>query len=618
MEDKAKNLIIENISTLKEISHKFNTYQVTKIDLTRIIYFLTQFETYERVKVIIELLKNIDFIDSTRMTFLLKKAYDKLEPNLLQKPLISSLGGIQDSSAVVCYQLLKQLFDKEEDTLNQLIDLNSIGNRILNDSPTSIIFFDDNITSGTQLFDFFQELIVGKENAELIKYPLTREEYESLKKIPIRICYAIQLSEECIKNIERIKKDYNLDIEISCGKVDFNNYLDFQSNTMQSEEEATFAQNFLKEIAKPLYDDKNWSYETTYCRLLGYGNLGKLTVFYYNVPKSLMPVFWKFGFIKSQPWFPLFPETQEQKKIVKADIKMDPFRIELIDHWILSTPLNRKPKISFGFSSNGEISQSISLAIPSHLVVENYLNKIMILNEIKPAENNTATNKSNIADKIKDVYSTKIVSEEDYRKYLIEVDNYNQHVRTFKNNLLKFIWIHSSSQSIEFLLENNGTIAATNCIVKIFYNTGEFIFNNFSEFEKPKFDLKTPKLENFDSSKKVSVLFTKYSQMTNVNSFRYHANHETFEKDKDYSIRPFNDIRIGHNDISSDSLNMTRMKLDKLSFDIQYEINYNEEADTFSGNLKIEFKELDYINDSIKNELDSKIDSIKHDLKYLN
>lgn len=257
MDIKSKQLVIDSLPILNEITDKINSYQVVNIDLNRVIYFLTQFENSQQIEIIIRLLSNIQFLDSSKITHLLKKAYKKIEPELLEKPLISSLGGIQDSSAVVCYQLLKQLFDSEEDTLNSIVDINSLGKYIEENEISVIILFDDNITSGTQLYDFFTELIKGKDKSEFFKNPITPKQYERIKQIPIRICYAIQLSEKSNEIIDKVRKDFSLDIKIHVGKVDYDNYLEYGSNIMYSEEEEKFSKKFIKEISTVLYEDKN-------------------------------------------------------------------------------------------------------------------------------------------------------------------------------------------------------------------------------------------------------------------------------------------------------------------------------------------------------------------------
>ena len=66
------------------------------------------------------------------------------------------------------------MFDSEEDTLNSIVDINSLGKYIEENEISVIILFDDNITSGTQLYDFFTELIKGKDKSEFFKISLIK------------------------------------------------------------------------------------------------------------------------------------------------------------------------------------------------------------------------------------------------------------------------------------------------------------------------------------------------------------------------------------------------------------------------------------------------------------
>jgi hypothetical protein len=612
MDSRAKDLIIQNIPLLKVLTEKLSAYQVVKIDLQRIIYFISQFETYERIEVIIKLIQSIDFIDSNRMTFLLKKAFEKIPANLKSKPLISSLGSIQDSSAVVCYQLLKQLFDSEESTLNTITDVNSIGKSLVSENPTSIIFFDDNITSGTQLADFFEELIVGKTKAEMVKTPLTASEYELLKNIPIRVCYAIQLTEESNDIVNSLKTKYNIDIEIHSGKVDFNNYLDFQSNTMKSEEEAKFAREFIREISEPLYEDKNWSDETVYSRLLGYGNLGKLTVFYYNVPKSFIPVFWKCGNYSGKPWIPLFPETQQQKKIIENNIQLEYYQLEAINSWINSMPQNRKPNIKFGFRTNEGINQHISIKIPSKSIIEKQFQKYFTSKKQEYEPNVKQLRKGDVQSMLENIYPTpsENISTIDYQKYTNAIDEYNTQIENYNLLFKEYIYRQASNNDVVFQISNSGNIAATNCTVKVTYNSGELLLNDFDDLPKPTFDKSKPVLSDYDSDNRYGRIVLSPMKLEAI-SFYNGPKREPIIENTDYDYKLFANLRIGHNDNENKKVEVTRMSIEKYVFEIPYEINYDEEAETIYGELKITFEESEEMTQELKDAIYKSIDKLK-------
>lgn len=612
MDIKSKQLIIDSLPILNEITNKINSYQVVNIDLNRVIYFLTQFENSQQIEIIIRLLSNIQFLDSSKITHLLKKAYKKIEPELLEKPLISSLGGIQDSSAVVCYQLLKQLFDSEKDTLNSIVDINSIGKYIEENETSVIILFDDNITSGTQLYDFFTELIKGKDKSEFFKNPITSEQYEILKQIPIRICYAIQLSEKSNEIIDKIKREFSLDLKIHVGKVDYDNFLEYGSNIMCSEDEENFSKKFIKEISTVLYEDKKWSTETVYSRVLGYGNLGKLTVFYYNVPKSLISIFWKFGFYKNKPWFPLFPETQEQKKIIKSGEEFDFMKLEAIESWVNSSGNNRKPKIDFGILSSEGIIQSVTIQIPSRNFIRYKLLPMIFPKKIEYLENRVInSNRLNVANLLgnKSEILKEELSYQDYEKYKKSVDTYNQGLEEFFIEVGEYIFRFSSNKSIDLILNNSGNIAASNPIVKLYYNTGQILMNEFFDLKKPKFSLEVPNINDFNTNSRYAIIKS-YMDPLQIPSISLINSKEPFQEDTDYEYKIANN-RLGHNDKIIQDIEITRMNLNEMNFEIPYEINYDEEPETLSGYIKINYEYVETIGEELKKKVEDKLSDFK-------
>jgi hypothetical protein len=607
VDERSKQLIIRNLPLLKELAETFSAYQVVKIDLIRVVYFLTQFETYERIDVIINLLKQIDFLDNSKITFLLKQAFGKLEPALRSSPIISSLGGIQDSSAVICYSLLKDLFDSEQETLNSIVDVNSIGSRITNKAPSSIIFFDDNITSGTQLNDFFQELLEGKEKAELVHKPLLPAERKKLAKVPIRICYAMQLSEDGYKKVKEIREKYCLDLDISSGRVDFNNYLQYGNSTMRSEAEAKITRDFISEIAEQLYSDKAWDADKLYHRLLGYGNLGKLTAFYYNVPKSLIPVFWKYGQFNGKQWIPLFPETQEQKKMEKDKVELDYFRIEAIQGWINSAADARKPKVEFGFWDEFNLKDELIIEVPSPyvltaLIQKNFSPKKLTYEESK-IEGGTRS-LGQLQQMLENVYSKENsqISERKYLAYTAAVDKYNSTLETYNINVHEHLFRFSSKRKVALRISNSGNHAANNCILKLFYNTGELLIDNFDKLEKPKFETEKPNLSDFESGRLVVKPAFSNPYRSLQDHFGSKKESEPLEFGVNMQIR-YSARRIGHNDVEEYYPEIIRSTSSTDKVVIGYELNYDEEAETIKGELVILYTEVETITKELEEEI---------------
>nr|WP_294931759.1 hypothetical protein [uncultured Flavobacterium sp.] len=591
MDEKSKKLMLDNISFFKEFVLRTNSFQNSTINIIRVIYFLTQFKNFDEIKVVITLLKRVDFLDSNRITSLLQSAYGKIEKEYLTNPIISSLGGIQDSSAVICYQLLKSLFDDENQTLKKIVNIDNLGNHIASDSPSAIILFDDNITSGTQLECFFEELIIGKQDPEFFKKPLDESQIDIIKKIPIRICYAIQLAEGSNDIVEKIKNKYRLDLKVYSGRVDYNNYLDFNANVLETKEEANLAKEFLSEIAKQLYSDKKWSSETVYSRVLGYGNLGKLTVFYYNVPKSLIPVFWKFGYVNGRPWFPLFPETQEQKKISRSNETFDFITLEAIKSWLSSGINKRTPSLTFGVFFNSKVSSEITLQIPSkEFIREKFMQRITI--EKLPYIENKVNPYGRLTVFL-EKYPKHILSEIDYNNYKDAVDNYNSKLDDFYIALEEYIFKLSSSKDVEFILRNDGNISATNFVIKLFYNSGKIIINDFED-SGPSFVQTIPNINSFYTTENSQVKIISKNFLSLETPISQVLIPESLNSDVNYEYKIQNS-RLGHNDDYRHSVLFIRNDCSKKAMEIPYELNFEEDSKTFDGNITFKYEEINSI-----------------------
>lgn len=606
MNDNAKQLILDNLDSLKKLAKHAKSNQREEIDILRIIYFLTQFQSEEKIKIIIALLQKIDYLDSAKITALLKKAYDKIEPALLHKPMIIGLGSIQDSSAVICYQLLKELFDNENETLDLVAHIDAIEGKILANKPSSIILVDDNITSGTQLSDFFEEMIAGKENPEFFKKPISKEAYLVLQEIPIRICYAIQLAESSNNVIEKIKEKYNLDVKFYWGKVDYNNYLDFESNVFDNQNDSDFAKKFITEIAVELYADKKWSRENVYNRVLGYGNLGKLTAFYYNVPKSLIPIFWKFGQYDGKPWIPLFPESQESKKIKAANADMDYMSVQAIKGWLASGLNNRAPKLLFAFLVQGGIRDEITLEIPSKAYIqEEFIQKI----KIKPAtyiQNVVPTQPRVRLHLFNDRSLKKTLAANDYQKYKDAVDLYNSELTQYLEDLEEYIYRLSSTKKVDVILANQGDMSASNYMVKLNFNTSLITINHIRDFE-PSFEKVVPNINDF-YTRQIAMVEHQFDYLT--------FNPLIIQKRKPYLFgsnypEKFDGDRINQNDDKTFTIDLTRMNTTQKRFELHYDLNYQEERETQNGQIVINYNEVDNIDSELRERIERLIKKLK-------
>lgn len=597
-----KQLLISKLEILGTFADKYKSYQNANIDLHRILYFLSQFESARQVEIVIRLLSRLEYVDPDRMTYLLKNAYNKIPAQLRANALITTIGGVQDSSALICYRLLKTLFKNEDQALSGIINSTEIGSQIMTRKPSAIIFFDDNITSGTQLQQFIEELIDGRSQPELISRPLTTAQVEILRQIPLRFCYAYQLSRESNGIVENIRTKYGLDIEIVCSKIDDNNYVDFQCDTMQSEEEAIYTQEFIRSIATNLYDDKHWDKDKLYHRLLGYGNLGKLTVFYYNVPKSLLPIFWKSGVYKRRDWIPLFPEYQEKKKLESEQIELDPRIMEWADEIIGSSKDKRAPQLTFGFFIDGEFNSDIILTIPSKQSIERIVTQALTITEFTPDPNDSAN--------IRQATFPVGVTKETYELYLERVADYNDSVKRFRQELETYIYQYASSRTVALRIRNTGDKSATNCRLRVFYNSSLVILDNKYSLVTPKFEEERPVLRDHYEGRVVMAQTTLpaidlpgLSKSQKRPKYKPNTNYES----------TYNFEDVGHNGKKNIDIPLTRIDTTQSTFDLDCEVNYDEDGGTHEGKLSIEYHYSDKLEPMEEEELREIVKSFNKD-----
>ncbi|MDR6919528.1 hypothetical protein [Chryseobacterium sp. 2987] len=605
-----EELILANLTLFKELADKYKTYQNASIDFKRIIYFVMQLKDRDKAAKIIELLKRIDFLDSAKITYLLQSAYKQIDPEFLKKPLICPLGSIQDSSALICNKLIKTLFEDEKASLNYTSELSNLGPDLEKKHPSCIVFFDDNITSGTQLVQFFKELLEGDKDPEIVKEKLTSEQTEIFKQIPIRICFAIKLDSGCDAKVEEIRERYGLNLQILFGKADLNNHLDFGSSPFADRTEADATRELIMEISTQLYKNKSWNKETLYSRLLGYGNLGKVTVFYHNIPKSLIPIFWKYGTYKGYPWIPLFPENKEVLEMDKNEIEMDQDKLSLIDVWIAQGNEQRKPELKFGVLIDGTLNNEIVIEIPSQELFMSRYGRYFEIKELKAEEYNIPIGDQfyNTFNPVRDYADKSNSYRGRYLNYVDAVHNYNQAFADHINNVMTYILQYIAAKEFRFIVRNTGGKAASHVIIRFDYNSGEFIIGNFRDIPKPMLDMKKPDWKNF---KPGAVTIISQSPLIDL-SMVTGVKREPYIIGKNYEITKRWE-RIGHNDSGEMTLDIHRINGDKLEFELPFEINMDEQAETISGSLQIRFVPSD--NWQPCNELDKGVKKMIEELK---
>jgi len=277
-----------------------------------------------------------------------------------------------------------------------------------------------------------------------------------------------------------------------------------------------------------------------------------------------------------------------------------------------SSSNNRKPKINFGILINEGIVQSITLQIPSRDYIRYQLLSLIFPKKIEYIENkidnsnrlNFANLLGNKSEKLKEE-----LSYEDYEKYKKSVDKYNEDLEDFFIEVEEYIFRFSSNKSINLILNNNGNIAASNPTVKLYYNTGQILMNEFFDLKKPKFSSEVPNINDFSTSSKYAII-TSSLEPFQIPSLSLINSKEPFIEDTDY-VYKIDKSRLGHNDNIIEEIELTRMNLEEMNFEIQYEINYDEEPETLSGFIKINYEYVETIGEELKKKVEDKLKDFK-------
>lgn len=303
-----QSLIREHAWLIRELAHDARTYHTNTVDEDSIAAWLLQWRDPRSVAMALKMLQQVSFIDGTILGKLLKSAVDKVPAHFRQSALLSTLGQTYDSAGLVAYTFAKACGETESKFVEQWIEIRALGDHAAKDR--ALVLLDDNVTSGTQLVQFFSEMRphhVGPR--EHLSEPLSEDTLRALTQMCIYVAVGIELDDPKEK-VRELEEQQGWKLSIVSGQRDTIDYLQCGS-IWRTPEDVDFARWRISEVSRDLLKSKSWSEATLEQRLLGYGNRPKFTIFAHNVPKSLPAPFWKFGVVDSQVWVPLFPEQAE-------------------------------------------------------------------------------------------------------------------------------------------------------------------------------------------------------------------------------------------------------------------------------------------------------------------
>ena len=505
-------VLSENINKILKIQNKFRSYYTDILDEEYILYWLLQFENINDVNIALKLLDNIHYIDELKLVSLIKQAIIKTKIDISKNSIICPAGKNQDSSARICYGLLKSFDIDESQIVKTVIDISELPNYINeNQKPSNIIFIDDNLTSGIQFKQFFYELITDKvEKREMILKSLDVNTITFLKSIPIYYCVGIELGEGAIE-IEKYLSQEGFNIKIFSGIKNLDSSLIYGNSIWDSERELGHACNLIAKISRQLFEDKKWDEDKLNKRLLGFGNLGKLVVFSHNIPKALIPFFWKAGYYNHKFWVPLFPERAEWKKYSEQITNLDSSKLIIIRQIISGYYTAKKSVCHAEFCLAEGSSPNIRLFYPT----QEYLNKQIekITNDLIELSKRGYTGQHlNSIMGLTGLYSM-------YANYDREVEIYNSEIKKYKIEISEYIKYYAGLRTITFRIYNEGSLPANGVILNVELNDFVDYISDPSEIpEKPQqpqegLGMSLYKIRNF----KVSPIFPKFDNSIKCN-----------------------------------------------------------------------------------------------------
>jgi hypothetical protein len=194
-------------------------------------------------------------------------------------------------------------------------DLTVISSSSEINSELPMVIYDDNVGSGGQAGTVFSQWFGKNLESDLHERhagPLTREEIEKLRHVPVFLVFATGFRSGLAKIESRLREltdNPNVNgliidpADLSCFRP--------AARVFSEPTEAERAQSAFGETGRIAIHDmavkRNWSLEKTNDRILGYGNAGGLTVFHYNVPTTTITALWSSSRSEEASWTALFP-----------------------------------------------------------------------------------------------------------------------------------------------------------------------------------------------------------------------------------------------------------------------------------------------------------------------
>lgn len=270
----------------------------------KISAFIDQFGSEQNQRIALTLLENVEYIDDCRMRELFSEFERGLAWPTRQKAIFCVLGGPQDSSNPLTFEIGKAFPDgparKPVFSLTDVI-------RLYRFDEVVVFFVDDFVGSGGNAIHRFKEWL-GLSPPNHVA-PLSAAEIEWLRAADLRYFAFVA----CLEGVSRLQsflhfKGISLRVKPAIVTQDSEGCFKATSRIFPISGERTQARELARTIGYELlaatgkFDD-----ETSHAFAVGYRASQKLVVFQRNTPSSTLPILWLRGKCQGNLWEPLFP-----------------------------------------------------------------------------------------------------------------------------------------------------------------------------------------------------------------------------------------------------------------------------------------------------------------------
>lgn len=301
---------IEKRSPLvNELAQTFQTHW-NRPTPQRIGEWLLQFNNTAEIAIALKILQHILYVDDGKVLDIFREFYDKLNIPSDSQLALTILGPLNESAGQVVSKCSKALMESEQ----QKISFQPLRDTMYSLDPrrTTLVLVDDNIASGIQATQMWEELLakVSRKNTrEYVRTPLTTREIEWLRNCQSVISFSLVGMEDGEHSLERTAHQYGIKLQAysSVPVERLAGCFTPRSLIWNDRTERQMAMEVAFEIGYEILGEKNWGETKRRERALGYGGLQRLLVFSHSTPKSTLPILWKKGPYRGKSWEPLFP-----------------------------------------------------------------------------------------------------------------------------------------------------------------------------------------------------------------------------------------------------------------------------------------------------------------------